>query len=871
MKTMRFSLLLSLFHCFLPLHAAACDAHAVLHVASGYEKQMREAIEQAGGRVAVTAGNIWILRIPDASFGMLEGHPGTEKLVGHEAAKRGTKPEAEDDLTTYLAYVKQALPGEQDSLHYVAEGPCGIEPDPSTQDTDKNGTSDLMMGSTAIAVILIKQTDALGPPAFTWTSSVIEETKANIMLNMAWWTDRAADYGVEKTFHIRFYEPDDPVTHIPWDPTIYSVSAWRTRIMSNLGYTEGTLTERMRAFVNHLRQEEETDWGFLAFVFHGSTSYRSNAMLLGPATNVSGPAARSGLVFAHEAGHIYGLRDEYAERAPITHHFVINGLANLNADFRNHIHAPCMMKNNWGMCSYNPVHLQWSDEVMLTTVKTEPENAPFEVEFLHPVSMQPGFYTQRFRGETRLPLGRHMHARLTGLERIVLDHQEYINPQWDLNGEASVLVSIDQNNSSPVLTLTYQPAGAEADLEITYLRAGIEVPGRRIYRMEIDESGNLGMASMDGIGVFSKGELEYIDPPFYGTHLEYSYRESNDMDLTSAGFYFASQRDEIVSWADGQISVIAGDLRINTFTRVAADEQGRVWGMGEQSLSLFHGSQRTEFSPQAGGLRGLDASVLHTLPDGRLLVGYSGGRTGGDTEGMQLFDPASGIWQSLDNLLTDKRVTNIRAFNEKLYVVCHNRLVVLSMQLEKIKELDFSQVVGTGRINDVLPGLQQDFFLATQAGLIHYRDESDWHVYEKQNSTVSDNIITSLVRDEKNRILAGTMNNGLMVFHFKSNDNISSVNQIKSAGRGSLLIYPNPATYYSTIVLTGLEQSGELLWVHVTDMLGRIVLSDMVMAVPGTDTMQLPLSVQNLRNGVYQVRAQNGKQMLHGKLLVTGR
>ncbi len=77
-------------------------------------------------------------------------------------------------------------------------------------------------------------------------------------------------------------------------------------------------------------------------------------LMSGIRTNVWYQAARTGLTFAHELGHIFGLRDKYHERAPYTTDHETNGFKNRNADFRNPYTIPCIMKNNRGFSDTTP-------------------------------------------------------------------------------------------------------------------------------------------------------------------------------------------------------------------------------------------------------------------------------------------------------------------------------------------------------------------------------------------------------------------------------------------------------------------------------------------------------------------------------------
>lgn len=353
-----------------------------------------------------------------------------------------------------MIFVIMLIPGSPFSsfAQNIYEGSQGTSPlidytcaIPHASEDEIPGTSDRMEGSTAVAIFIPNNTGANPnhPVAVQWTEQLLSEVMENVEANLQWWTDQAARYGIEKTFEIVLFGPDHPATQVDYDPTLAgTLGVVINDMISGIGYSEevyppspdqtrGNLGDRQRYFLEDLRDSLGTDWAFIGNIIGGAEWFRSHAALFGPNTNVWYQAARSSLVFAHEVGHIYGLRDTYRERAPYTVNHEMNGITNRNADFRNPYTVPCIMKNNWGFSTYTAVRLGWIDEPTYTTVNTVPSDAPFEVLYRNSETGQPvSIYGRTYHGSTSLPLGLTHDITLRAYQSAGVDGMLFTQPQW---------------------------------------------------------------------------------------------------------------------------------------------------------------------------------------------------------------------------------------------------------------------------------------------------------------------------------------------------------------------------------------------------------------------------------------------------------
>ena len=499
--------------------------------------------------------------------------------------------------------------------------PCVIFHGAETAEEEKPGTSELMEGSTAVAIFIPNNTGAnpQHPVEVEWTQQLFDEVAANIEANLQWWTDQAARYGIEKTFHIVMYGPDHPATQVDYDPTkMTTFGVVINDMISALGYSEeeyppapdqdrGNLADRQRYFLNDLRDSLETDWAFIGNIIAGAESFRSHAALFGPNTNVWYQAARSGLTFAHEVGHIFGLRDTYRERAPYTYNHEMLGFKNRNADFRNPYTVPCMMKNSWGFSSYTAARLGWIDEPGYTTIHPEPAEAPFFLQYRNPETGQPNaFYSRSYTGMTPLPLGLTQDITLSGFPEAGVGGMMFQDPvwsappQWSQDRGHSVDLSVEYIDPVDV-EVSYSPVGEPAPVSFRFLYDASPVTAARARAVHAGPDGSLAVAGLDGVVVLQDDEAFVLDAP-HG-RVDSMFRESRGLAEGPDGMlWFTTHFGEVIGWKGGQY-IILPEPQLPPAHVVDAD------GMKPQIAGL---------QPQTAGLK----SQATRLPDPHRFLTY---------------------------------------------------------------------------------------------------------------------------------------------------------------------------------------------------------------------------------------------------------
>ncbi len=180
-------------------------------------------------------------------------------------------------------------------------------------------TSEMMIGKVAIAIVFPESDGAVEPNVNNWTAAekqyVINVTKAA----MNWW--RKVEPRADIRFAIETYNV--PVSYDPiMNSTSYANSSrWINESLDAMGVAPGsTPFVRARAFDDALRQKYNANWGFIVFACDSSHSpyggfpdgYGGIAYVNGPYTFICSECGNTEAIYAHEFGHIFGARDEYA-------------------------------------------------------------------------------------------------------------------------------------------------------------------------------------------------------------------------------------------------------------------------------------------------------------------------------------------------------------------------------------------------------------------------------------------------------------------------------------------------------------------------------------------------------------------------------
>lgn len=843
---------------------------------------LRATLEEAGGRVAVVTDRYWLLRLPEHRADHIEDVTGVREVARPEEAdlhptarhvltpppnrpsgQHDPRPEADHAYPCVLLPKSLAAPGKR-SAH------------PS--DEHLPGTSDLMMGSSAVALFFPNNTgsDPQYPVAVEWTDELVDEIVNNVVVNLAWWTDRAAEYGIEKTFELVVYGPDHPAMQLDYDPvTAGPFSMMNDDLISQLGYSEdayppddddGNLEERQRLFLDDLRDSLDTDWAFIGNIVAGAESFQSHAAFFGPHTNVWYAGAQSGLLFAHEIGHIYGLRDEYRERAPQTFDFVKNGVANGNADFRNPHTVPCMMKNNWGLCTYTVAQLEWRDAVTKTTIEPDPPEAAFAATYRNPeTGLITGVDQRRFTGSTSLPLALHSEAVFHGLAEVTVDGTVYGHPTWDETG-ASTLDWIVDYESNVTLGLHYAALQEPADVTTDYLYHRSPVAGVRTRDVLHRDDGSVVVAGLDGVVVLEEHATHVLDAP-HG-RVEEQYREAHAVAEAPDGtIWFTTHFGEVVGWNDGTYDIrddpqVAGQA----LGPIAVTPDGDVW-------SAVHESERTG---GAGLLRfGDDLTVYDTrnspiLSDavtdvavddaGHVWVAFNGGRAGSAPSGLQRFDPAANAWTDLTEALPDARVQSVNNSGHGMTVSYEGGVSRYVEGTWAHHALDVPWA-----IRDVDVDADGHLLAGTVGGLFLWTTDGDTLHFDTGNTTLPEDHVAAVDVIGPGELYLAFWNDGAvkMTYDGDAATSIASTNLPIT-----VRLYPNYPNPFNPVTHLRFDlPAPDRVRIDVFDVLGRRVrqLTDAAYTA-GTHTVSFDAS--GLASGVYLYRLSTGSRTVTRRMLL---
>lgn len=693
----------------------------------------------------------------------------------------------------------------------------------------EKGTSDTLKGHTVCAIFFVNQIGGPNP----WTDQEQSHAIENAALNLLWWAEQAALYDVEASFELVPYFYDNPICAVSVDPTIETSRSWAVEIMENLGYMEGALRDRETSFAKQVIEDEDSDWAFIAYIIRGASSYRSNAALLGPSTTCWVNATISGYTFAHEVGHIFGLRDEYEERAVWVHDFEINGLANLNADFRNHINAPCLMKISSqpvGLCCYNAVHLYWTDEVRTFDVHVEPEDAIFRVNYLNTVTGQ--VQSRRLhQGFTRLPMGYGTRFSLEGLDKIHIQNGQFGSPEWSDNGLQLIEYSPKEGKHMEA-TLEYQ-FDEPSEHFMQYLAIGEQYVGRRIRKLLYDD-GWLLSASSHGIGAYHIEDniFHTIDRiaevrPGLGI-IDTFFRNAYDIECIGNKHWLVScqigtNRPEVVEILDAEevnVYELPESVVMNgSYIAVAQTPNGYV-------LAAFEDGGVHRYGPDGSftilnrnnGLPDNFVTSLTLGSDGKVYMGYNGGRTGDAFRGLFVLDPITWQVSQPDNIpaeIYEQAINDVRFYDEAIAIVTRERLYIHEFGEWTEFRPPANQVFSADRM---MPG---QWAIGTNNGLFYSDIGGEFVHLSHSQDHLQDNFLTSLAVLPSGAVVIGHTATGVSVC-FKDNLQVS-VDQVNNDEVNTIQFYPNPNDG-TGIHLSATKDIGSCT-IHVIDLNGRIIQS----------------------------------------------
>jgi|GEM_PF-4038844 len=813
-----------------------------------------------GGRLAVKTDNVYIARLDesmDTELRSSHNHVHILRRMQHASELGRDFPEyawvsklmstagdrqsiAHDDGDAFadghscLVYEDEISPEEILSAMKTAHFAASMNP---------NITSDVMRGSTVLAVMYVNNVEAHQQGVATWTESLRMNAHANIMVNLAWWSDQADAYDKTKVFTIRPFWPDNPVCAIDFDPTegyttqSFSINdhKFQNPLMDALGYS-GSHSVKMRAFCNDLRTDEGTDWAYIAFLLVGNNSVRAHASYGGPSTVLMANSAGNGYVFAHETGHIFNAFDEYYEASRAIGNAARSrfGVPNGNHHFRNYPVMPCMMASNYrALSAYTAVHLGLADSVRYIHVVPTPPDAVYQVAYISPEGAMSSI--SRFQGDLAFSWGNGTSVRLSALPTATHNWKLYTDPVWNASGGSEI--TVDVTNATPsVFSLAYSQSNEDADISMEYLTLSNALASE--FVQDIFPLGNRSAAfvGQKGISIWNDSYKSIIDHPIGdrgGPVFRQSFAIASGPDNT---LYFTSHASEILGRkATGEILRFTGPVPDLTYRGITVTDDGAVWStdggvaggrdMQASGAHRFHEGQVTAFTTSNSPLPSNNILAVAAAHGPTVWIGM-GGKESVD-QGLFIFDPMTMTLTDHSSLVASPMISRIRTVGRDSVLVIsrsaaanNNDIYVSLIHDGNSVHWDASLFTSLGTINDVALDRDGALVVASTQGLAVLRDDQTWMRFQTTNSMIVSNICYSVAVTPSGTILAGT-NNGAVAIS-RASITTSTHPTVSTPGNVALHpVHPNPLSGKGEIAFT--LKTTQYVTLRLHDALGRTV------------------------------------------------
>ncbi|NIU58954.1 MAG: hypothetical protein GWN67_22000, partial [Phycisphaerae bacterium] len=129
-------------------------------------------------------------------------------------------------------------------------------------------TSEYLIGSVAVGVILPESNGTIDPSTEDWTSDEESQVVSEITAGLDWWAAYNPSAGVSFSLEVHYRVPTsyEPISR---PGTAGDEALWISEVMTYLGYP-GDFFMQVWDYVNDLRSQLGTDWAFTIFVVDSS-------------------------------------------------------------------------------------------------------------------------------------------------------------------------------------------------------------------------------------------------------------------------------------------------------------------------------------------------------------------------------------------------------------------------------------------------------------------------------------------------------------------------------------------------------------------------------------------------------------------------
>jgi len=191
----------------------------------------------------------------------------------------------------------------------------------------ENDTSEFMIGSVAVGIILPESDGTINSNLENWTTEEENLVMGGIENGLKWWANKEPN--AELSFvcdnHFRVPTSYEPITHPAIDENL-----WIDNVMTQLGYPGDNIFLQVLSYLNDLRTTKGTDWAVAIFVVDDTNdedhrfadnnyfayAYRGGPFIVMTCNNYDWGIDHMDCVTSHEMGHSFYASDEHNIKDP---------------------------------------------------------------------------------------------------------------------------------------------------------------------------------------------------------------------------------------------------------------------------------------------------------------------------------------------------------------------------------------------------------------------------------------------------------------------------------------------------------------------------------------------------------------------------
>lgn len=192
-----------------------------------------------------------------------------------------------------------------------------------------NDTAEFMLGRVAVTPVLLESNGLIDASTENWNPAHVADVTANLNEAFAWWKDllatQTAVHSLDFIIDPTYIDTPSPTAYEPINRRSDDYSLWSQEFLMRTGYDDySSLELNMRAFNHAQREKLNADWAFTIFIVDSQVDVEgtfaaggsfSRAFAFAGGMFMVVPSTRPASTFAHETGHMFWARDEYAGSA----------------------------------------------------------------------------------------------------------------------------------------------------------------------------------------------------------------------------------------------------------------------------------------------------------------------------------------------------------------------------------------------------------------------------------------------------------------------------------------------------------------------------------------------------------------------------